>query len=276
MNTQSQLQLAGAILTGQLDSGAAGGWTAASGGESQPKGASYKSGVFTIGWTHPVTKHFFVGAASGYAHTWSSSLAVNSGYGALYAAYYTHGWYAYEAVLGGGQRFTATRNGILGSAEGEGKGFSFGQLTSTGYNWTLGPWKTGPFATLSYSLSTTGAFTETDALPLHIESNTNQSISTELGWKNTLKLKRVSINADFAWIHEYAKSAVPSVVSIVGLPASSTTVFGPALSHDGMVIDAGLSFQLSKALSIGTSYHGELLRQNYKANAVIASLKLEF
>jgi len=277
LTARSQIQLVGAIITDTLDSGTLGSWAAGSGSRSEPQGAAYDTWSAVLGIVHPLSQHIVVGAAGGYAHTWSDSIAVNSGFGSLYGAWLCNGWYFDEAVYGGGQSFRTTRESLFGTVHGEGKGFMFGSISSAGYNWTLGPWKIGPVAGIAYSLSATNAWDERDdVLPFHVQSSTQQAFGSELGIKSSFKIKFLTVSTKLAWDHDFARTSVPSVVSIVGLPSSTSTVYGPSLGHDALIVDGGISFQLTKKLSIGASYHGEMLRSNYRANAAVASVKLEF
>ena len=52
-----------------------------------------------------------------------------------------------------------------------------------------------------------------------------------------------------AWEHEYKYSALPITVGFAGIPGPSATFFGPSEGHDSAVVSAGVSVQLTPAIS---------------------------
>lgn len=91
-------------------------------------------------------------------------------------------------------------------------------------------------------------FTEQGSLlPLHIRSNQEASLRTDLGaratytWHlgNVLVIPTLTV----AWEHEYFYSDLPITVSSVDFPGQSATLYGPAEGHDSAIVNAGVAFQ---------------------------------
>ena len=79
-----------------------------------------------------------------------------------------------------------------------------------------------------------------------------------------------------AWEHEYLYSALPVIGGFAGIPGSSSTFFGPSEGHDSAVISAGVSAQLTPAVTMYVNYDGQLGRENYDSNAVTGGLSISF
>ena len=278
----SQGQLIAAILTSSLDAGQLGAWANAFGNfvnvdEGEPQGASYTSVGIGAAVTKAIGKHWLAGAGTGWIRTFNSNLSENTGWGAIYGGYVTDGFYCYAGTIGAGSTFSSQRDALLGVARSNSSAFLWSSFAQTGYNFKVGAVSFGPSASCQCGVSSVRGYSEKgSAAPLRVRSNTQDSIVSELGLKSSVTVGRWSFEAVPRWKHEYAKSAIPSEVEIIGLPTSSTTVFGPPLGHDSLSLSSTLSFSLSDRTMISVSYQGELLRKNYNANAVVATVSLAF
>jgi outer membrane autotransporter protein len=116
-------------------------------------------------------------------------------------------------------------------------------------------------------------------LPLHIHSNQEASLRTDLGGRATYTwhLGKVLVipTLTVAWEHEYLYSALPITVSSAEFPGSAT-FSGPSEGHDSAILNAGAAFQFSSRLSTYLGYQGQLGRGNYNANAVTGGFSFSF
>ena len=67
-----------------------------------------------------------------------------------------------------------------------------------------------------------------------------------------------------AWEHEYKYSALPITAGFAEFPGPSATFFGPSEGHDSAMISAGVSSQLTPAVTVYVNYDGQLGRGNYE------------
>jgi outer membrane autotransporter protein len=79
-----------------------------------------------------------------------------------------------------------------------------------------------------------------------------------------------------AWEHEYKYSALPITASFARIPSPSATFFGPDEGHDSAVVSAGVSVQLTSAITTYVNYDGQLGRENYDSNAVTGEVRISF
>jgi outer membrane autotransporter protein len=79
-----------------------------------------------------------------------------------------------------------------------------------------------------------------------------------------------------AWEHEYKYSALPVTAGFAGIPGASATFSGPSEGHDSAVVSAGVSVQLTPAISTSVNYDGQLGRDNYDSNAVTGGVRISF
>jgi outer membrane autotransporter protein len=125
------------------------------------------------------------------------------------------------------------------------------------------------------------SFSEKSSLaPLAIQSDSAESLRSDIGfralyrWQIGKVLIVPSINA--AWEHEYKYSALPITASFAGISGSSATFFGPDEGHDSAIVSAGVSTELTEAISVYLNYDGQLGRQNYSSNAVTGGAQISF
>jgi outer membrane autotransporter protein len=79
-----------------------------------------------------------------------------------------------------------------------------------------------------------------------------------------------------AWEHEYKYSALPITAGFAEFPSPSATFFGPAEGHDSAIISAGISGQLTPAITVYVNYDGQLGRSNYDSNGVTGGVRFGF
>jgi len=66
------------------------------------------------------------------------------------------------------------------------------------------------------------------------------------------------------------------VAGLAGIPGPSANFSGPSEGHDSAVVSAGVSVQLTPAVSTYINYNGQLGRENYNSNAVTGGVRINF
>ena len=115
---------------------------------------------------------------------------------------------------------------------------------------------------------------------MQIQSDSVDSLRSDVGfrifyqWQMGKILVEPSLKA--AWEHEYKYSALPITAGFAGISGPSTTFFGPSEGHDSAVVSAGVSVQVTPAITTYVNYDGQLGRGNYDSNAVTGSVRISF
>ena len=248
------------------------------------RGSSFTTGGVTVGTDYRVSSQFVLGAAIGYANTSSDlnrdgHLNINSGKGSLYGTFYNEGFYL-NGIGGGGRSSIDTRRLTVGGfARGETEGTDFNALLGTGYDHHIGALTVGPVASIQYTTIGIDSFSENGSLGgLGIDSQSQDSLKSAISLKAAYTKKaggiilRPEVRAQ--WQHEYLTSA--SSIDAAFNSATSFTVHGPHIGHDGLLLDVGASAQLTSAVAIFAYYSGELGRENYNVHGINGGLSVSF
>jgi len=225
-----------------------------------------------------------LGTAFGYANTsgdlnLGGRLRNDSGKGSVYGTYYDEGFYV-NGIVGGGYSSLDTRRLTVGGfARGETNGTDFDALLGTGYDYHIGGFSFGPLASLRYSRVGIDGFAEEGALgSLWIDSQSADSLRSTVGLQAsyTAKLGHIPLTpfVRAQWEHEY----LTSTSSIdAGFTSSDTfTVQGPHIGRNGLLLDVGVSAQLTPTVEIFGYYTGELERENYNVQSISGGLRVSF
>ena len=251
---------------------------------SVARGSSFNTGGITVGADYRVTDHFVLGTAFGYANTSADlnlggRLRGDSGEGSVYGTYYNEGFYV-NGILGGGYSSLDTRRLTIGGfARGETNGTDFDALLGTGYDHHIGAFSFGPLASLRYSRVGIDGFAEEGALgSVWIDSQSEDSLRSTIGLQAsyTAKLGRISL-APFVraqWEHEYLTST--SSIDAGFTPSDTFNVQGPHIGGNGLLLDVGVSAQLTPTVGIFSYYTGELGRENYSVHSISGGLRVSF
>ncbi|PZR73608.1 MAG: hypothetical protein DLM52_10730, partial [Chthoniobacterales bacterium] len=251
---------------------------------SAARGSSFNTGGVTVGADYRVTDHFVLGGAFGYANTAADlnlggSLEGNSGKGSFYGTYYNEGFYV-DGIVGGGYGSIATRRLTAGGfARGDTNGTDFDALLGTGYDVHIGRFSFGPLASLRYGRFGIDGFTEEGALgSLSIDSQSQDSLKSAVGLQAsyTAKVGRIALTpmVRAQWEHEYLTST--SSIDAGFVSANSFTVQGPHIGRDGLLLDVGVSAQLTPRLGVFAYYTGKLGRENYSVHNISGGLRVSF
>jgi outer membrane autotransporter protein len=124
-------------------------------------------------------------------------------------------------------------------------------------------------------------FSEKGSLgPMQIHSGSVESLRSDVGLRASYKWQVGKIliepSLKVTWEHEYKYSALPITAGFAGFPGPSATFSGPAEGHDSAVLSAGVSVQVTPAITTYIDYDGQLGRDNYDSNAVTGGVRISF
>jgi len=250
------------------------------------QGYDFTTGGVSLGIDYRITDELAVGAMGEYSHTWTSldpggHIDVDSGRGGLYATWYHQGIYLNGAIYGGHNTYDSSRAGLGGLATGGTEGAEWSTFVSGGYDFHFGPLTAGPLASLQYTDVHIDGFSEKGSLaPMAVHSGSAESLRSDVGlrifyqWQIGKLVLEPSLKA--AWEHEYKYSALPVTAGFAEFPGPSATFFGPAEGHDSAIISAGISGQLTSAITVYVNYDGQLGRDNYDSNGVTGGMRFGF
>jgi outer membrane autotransporter protein len=254
--------------------------------DGNANGYDFTTGGVNLGVDYRLTDQLAIGVLGEYSHTWttldpSGHINVDSGRGGVYATWHDHGIYVNGAIYGGYNNYDSSRSGLAGQATGSTEGAEWSTFITCGYDFHFGHLTVGPVVSLQYTNVAIDGFSEQGSLaPLQIHSDSVESLRSDVGfrmlyqWQIGTIIIQPSLKA--AWEHEYKYSAIPITAGIAGIPGPSATFYGPSEGHDSAVVSAGVSVQLTRALSIYVNYDGQLGRENYDSNAVAGGIRISF
>lgn len=185
-----------------------------------------------------------------------------------------------NGIAGAGYGSIETRRLTLGGiARGDTNGTNVNALLGTGYDHHVGQWTFGPLASLRYSRFGLDSFDEEGALgSLGIRSRDENSLLSTIGAQAsyTATICRIPVTPFIRaqWEHELLTST--SSIDAGFTSAETFSVQGPHIGRDGLLLQAGVSAQLTPRLGIFTSYNGDLGRENYTAHTITGGLRFSF
>jgi outer membrane autotransporter protein len=255
-------------------------------GDGNAQGYNFTTGGVSVGLDYRITDQLAIGVMGEYSHTWtelnpSGHIDVDSGRGGVYATWFSHGIYINGAIYGGHNNYDSGRAGLGGLANGSTEGSEWSTFIGGGYDFHFPQLKVGPIASLQFTDVGVDSFEEKGSLaPLNIHSGSAESLRSDVGfrafyqWQIGKIVVEPSLKA--AWEHEYKYSALPVTAGFAGIPGPSATFFGPSEGHDSAVVSAGVSVQVTPAITTYVTYDGQLGRGNYDSNAVTGGIKISF
>jgi outer membrane autotransporter protein len=233
-----------------------------------------------------IPNHFAVGLFGGYSHSWinltpSGSASANTGRGGLLATYFNQGWWVNAAGWAGGTNYSTSRQALAGTANGETSGWEASTFGEAGKDFLCGNFSFGPTVAMQYTNVHLNGFGENGSLvPLDIHGDSQDSLVTDVGGRayytwhggNTTIIPQVKL----AWEHEFLYSNLPLTISAPALDGATTTVYGPNVGHDSMIIDASLSIHPTSRIWLTIGYDGQVARDHYNSNAVTGTFSFSF
>jgi outer membrane autotransporter protein len=255
-------------------------------GDGNANGYNFTTGGVSLGIDYRITDQLAIGVMGDYSHTWTSldpsgHIDVDSGRGGVYATWFNHGIYFNGAIYGGHNNYDSSRASLGGLATGSTEGSEWSAFIGGGYDFHLGALTAGPIASLQYTDVGIDSFGEKGSLALlDIHSGSAESLRSDVGFRTFYQWQIGKILVEpflkAAWEHEYKYSALPMSAGFAGIPGPSATFFGPSEGHDSAVVSAGISVQLTSAITTYVNYDGQLGRENYDSNAVTGGVRISF
>jgi fibronectin-binding autotransporter adhesin len=255
-------------------------------GDGNAQGYNFTTGGVSLGLDYRIADQLAIGVMGEYSHTWTDlnpggHIDVDSGRGGVYATWFSHGIYINGAIYGGHNNYDSGRAGLGGLANGSTEGSEWSTFIGGGYDFHIAQLTVGPIASLQYTDVGIDSFDEKGSLaPLAIHSGSAESLRSDVGfrafyqWQIGKLVVEPSLKA--AWEHEYKYSALPITAGFAGIPGPSATFFGPSEGHDSAVVSAGVSVQVTPAITTYVNYDGQLGRGNYDSNAVTGGVRISF
>jgi len=199
----------------------------------------------------------------------------------LYAAWFRQGLHVEGMVGGGIDSYRTRRDGLQGTASGNTDGLEYHGLLGGGYDWQRGEWSFGPQVVVQYMSASTSAFDEKGSMaPLHIESQSVDSVHTQLGadlrWRHYIvpTLTFVTPEIYVAWQHDYLNNSFALRSRLVSGAGDIFAVHGPELGSDSIVISLGVTAQWTPTVS--TYAHYTLQSGSFEASAMNAGVRVAF
>jgi len=251
-------------------------------------GYNLSSGDLTVGLDRWLNKQLVVGGALSYDSssvglTGSGHIDLKSYLGEVYAAWFAQGLHI-EAMAGGGlDSYDTRRQGLQGVAKGNTHGLDWNGLLGGGYDWQNGSWSYGPQLVVQYMSASIDPFTEKGSLaPLHIESQTQDSLHTQLGADLRFRhyvpptLTFITPELSLAWQHNYLADNYALRSRLANGDGGDFTVHGPTIGTDSVVISLGVTVQWKPSLSTYLHYTLQAGSSGYQAHSIDAGLQFNF
>jgi len=254
-------------------------------GDNNAKGYDFTTGGVTVGVDYRVNKHFAIGAAVDYAHTWTSltgsgRIDADSGRGGVYGTFFDGGLYVNGYAGGGYNNYDTQRAALLGTARCSTAGGEFSTFLGSGYDLHRGGLTFGPVASLEYTYVGIDRFSESGSLaPLSFPAQSQDSLGTNLGMKVSYpwKFGRVVVTpqGSASWQHEFAYSALPVEARFANGAGDLFTVWGPHIGRDSALVEAGLTVQWCLRVATYLNYDGKF-SNSYQSNTVNGGCRVDF
>ncbi len=256
--------------------------------DTNAAGYNLSSGDFSVGLDRWINKQLVVGGGLSYDSstvnlTGTGHIDMNSYLGEIYAAWFTQGLHI-EGMAGGGiNSYNTRRQGLQGLAKGSTSGLEWNALLGSGYDWHNGPWSYGPQLVVQYMSASTDPFTEKGSLaPLHIESQTADSLHTQLGADLRYRkyvpptLTFITPELSIAWQHNYLADSYALKSRLANGDGGVFTVHGPSIGSDSVLVSLGVTAQWKPSVSTYLRYTLQAGSSGYQANSVDVGLQLNF
>ena len=183
--------------------------------------------------------------------------------------------------LGGGNSYSTSRQGIVGSANGDTSGWEFSTFGEAGYDFQFGNLKIGPTVALQFTRVGYDGFTEHGSLvPLNIHSGNQNSLRNDVGIRGsyTFHIGTISVMPYLraVWEYESKYKALPISFGSDVFPGVSVTTTGPDEGRNSAILNVGFNIQWSPRFSTFIENDGQLGRSNYDSNGVTGGFSFSF
>ena len=242
-----------------------------------------------LGADYRLTPNFLVGLKAGYGHTdvtlddAGSSATVDSYFPGIYASYANSGWYANfegdylhnaytqnRVISFLGQSATSAPEGNEGIVDLDG-----------GYDFHHGALTYGPVAGLQYTHLTLDGYQENGSVAdLQVNEQQSDSLRSRLGGRISYAYDCHGItltpHLSATWQHEFMDQSrgITSQFNTTGLGSFSVQTDSP--QRDFAMVDAGVTADLNRTVSVFAEYMAQAGQDNYFGQSVQAGVKIGF
>ena len=248
------------------------------------RGTEFTTGGITTGADYRLGNHAAAGVTAGYANTSTNGhgegfVDTDSGRLGLYGTLFDGGFFLNGALGGGVNSYDTKRETLGGDARGDANGTDFNALLGTGYTYRKGGLSVGPIGSIRYSWVGLDGFTEHGSLaPLRFDDQSEESLKSTVGVQTayafTVHKMTVTPEVRAQWQHEYLEASRSIGASF--LPGGAFSVYGPHIGRDSLLLDAGVTVQLTPRVGVYSFYTGDLGRQNYTSHSINGGVKMSF
>ncbi len=250
-------------------------------GDGNGPGYQFSTGGVGAGLDYRLSKDSVVGLLLGYTQSGTSlstgTVNLTGGLLGLYAGCKGGAFHLDALAEGGLNSYNTLRNALGGQASGNTQGRQFSGALGTGYDFTMGPIRIGPFATGQYTNVSLNGFSETGSMaPLSYESQSEGNLVSDLGVQASRPWDvgggvKLSPSLRAAWEHVYQGNLDSLNASLNG---SGFSVNGPVLGTEEAVLAAGLDALWPGNLDTYASYQGKVGMTNFTEQSVFVGMSL--
>lgn len=200
---------------------------------------------------------------------------------AAYATVYKNGYFL-DALIGAGfNSYDTKRASLLGYAEGSPESLQLNSMLNAGYDFRRGQWTVTPNASIAYTRVNLEEFDETGSLsPLSYPDQHQESLRSEVGatiaYDAVFNGMKITPQARIAWQHEFLDSTQTMDSRFIGGSGPIFSVSGPQMDRDRTVFSAGISAEITEAVTVYAFYDGQFGNSHYDADQVTVGCKISF
>jgi uncharacterized protein with beta-barrel porin domain len=260
-------------------------------GFSQPDVAHFDDNTESVvlGADYRITPNFLVGLTAGYGHTdvtldtANSSATVDSYSPGLYASYTDGGWYA--NFIGDYIHNAYTQSRVISflgqTANSAPEGDEGIVNLDGGYDFHHGALTFGPVGGLAYTHLTINGYNENGSVgDLQVNEQNADSLRSRLGGRISYGYSchgiKLTPYLSATWQHEFMDQARGITSQFNGTGLGSFTVRTEAPERDFAMVDAGITADLNRTVSLFAGYMAQVGQDNYFGQAVQAGMKIGF
>lgn len=249
-------------------------------------GYDFDSTGGVLGADMRVNDHLVIGILGSYTDSDASlvhggSIDAESYSVAAYATVYKNGYFL-DALIGAGfNSYDTKRASLLGYAEGSPESLQLNSMLNAGYDFRRGQWTVTPNASIAYTRVNLDEFDETGSLsPLSYPDQHQESLRSEVGvtiaYDAVFNGMKITPQARIAWQHEFLDSTQTMDSRFIGGSGPIFSVSGPQMDRDRTVFSAGISAEITPAVTVYAFYDGQFGNSHYDADQVTVGCKISF
>jgi outer membrane autotransporter protein len=242
-----------------------------------------------LGADYRLTPHFLVGVKAAYGHTdvnldHARSMATVDSYSpGVYASYANNGWYV--NAMGDYLHNAYTQDRVISflgqSAHSAPAGNEGVADLDGGYDFHHGAFTSGPVTGLQYTHLTVDGYSESGSVAaLQVREQQSDSLRSRLGWRVSYASNchgiKLTPHLSATWQHEFMDQSrgITSQFENTGLGSFNVRTESP--QRDFAMVDAGVTADLNRTVSLFAEYMTQVGQANYFGQSVQAGVKFGF